>query len=113
MSNELPTLERKAKATTKRETAAAPAVTAEKERRQEMSFAIETRAIEVPIATGLPYLGYVPKRVDVHLTDRERSSLTGLLEGLRQQEATIRGGQPVQNRGDAIRWLLEQVGGAA
>jgi hypothetical protein len=58
------------------------------------------------IPTVTPTVGHV-SRVNLSLTEAQRTRLQLIVQGLRNAGATHSSGLPVLHEADAIRWLLE------
>ena len=65
--------------------------------------------LKIPVAVSGRY---VPRRIrtDVRdITKLQRVGLNILMEGLRESDAELSSGQPVNNHVNAIRWMLETI----
>ena len=65
--------------------------------------------LKIPVAVSGRY---VPRRIrtDVRdITKLQRAGLNILMEGLRENDAELNSGQPVNNHVNAIRWMLETI----
>lgn len=72
---------------------------------------VESVTIEVPLAET-PAKGYVSRHVEVnHMTERQSVALKILTAGLRREDRRLASGRSVNTSADAVRWLLERVGG--
>ncbi|MBI2424183.1 MAG: hypothetical protein HYV27_15235 [Candidatus Hydrogenedentes bacterium] len=71
---------------------------------------LERRMVEVPMAVETE--GYVSGHVEVQLRTREQKlALKRVTVALKESGARLVNGRVVDNGGDAIRWLLEQLAG--
>lgn len=55
--------------------------------------------------------GYRTNRIDTRLDDVQSRGLRALFDGLHQRHEKLANGRHVDSPADAVRWLLEQVGG--
>ena len=69
-----------------------------------------TRTITLPLAEP-PESGYTTRHVDVQLSMEQAVNLRRLREGLHAQATKLKDGRYVQSTPDAVRYLLEQLGG--
>jgi hypothetical protein len=51
--------------------------------------------------------GYIPRNVDVKMTRSQARILRDKLRSLEDSGATTADGKPVNNRAQAVRWILE------
>ncbi len=66
--------------------------------------------IEVPL--GPLDQGYLSRHVEARFTSEiQRQAMRRLTNGLQQAGEKLADGKPVTSHADAVKWLLEQVGG--
>ena len=53
--------------------------------------------------------GYIPRNVDVRMTRAQARILRDKLRALQDSGAKTADGKPVNNRAQAVRWILENI----
>ena len=97
------------KSTPRRQSETSPATTPEKT--PETVPDLQAVIIECPLG-AVGDAEYLSRHVESRLKTREQQlAMKRLLRGLQGSHATTRDGRPVQRYGEAVRWILEQIGG--
>lgn len=65
--------------------------------------------VSVPLSSWTPG-GYVPRRVDTKLSQGQSITLRRLMFACQERSARLENGKEITSAGDALRWLLEQIG---
>ena len=68
---------------------------------------IDTIAKGMGIANGEPHEGYIPRNVDVRMTRAQARILRDKLRALQDAGAKTADGRFVDNRAQAVRWIIE------
>jgi hypothetical protein len=63
--------------------------------------------IQPPLPNGEPHEGYIPRNVDVRMTRAQARILRDKLRALQDAGAKTADGRFVDNRAQAVRWILE------
>lgn len=79
----------------------------QKEPEREETLAIDLRLIEVPQAEL--HGEYVSDYIHLRMSAAQAQALTRLFLALNGQHAQLSDGKHVDNRVDAVRWLLEEI----
>ncbi len=63
------------------------------------------KKLETPPASE----GYIPRNVDVRMTRAQAARLRDKLRELQDSNARTANGKPVDNRAQAVRWIIENL----